>query len=279
MTRRRLLSLLAAVALAIVGAAILYAYVRGADERAVAGRERVEVLVTTGQIDAGVPATVLADATDLATVRMATDVAERINALSAATLQSLGEQVTIAKIPEGSPLTSTQFGDAETASRTEDGAAVDEGREELSIVLPEEQALGGRVQADDRVGVIITVDAADPGDTAESSDGGDSGEPRTGLALTNVRVTRVAGAGGQATTDEEDSAPTGEPMTVWLDVSPEDAERIVFGQLNGTIWLTRHGEGDVRSPDDQLRDSGNIFDGIDAPQPSSRSTGDDGGDS
>src|SRR4051812_46336875 len=51
--KRRIIAALAAVALAVVGAVGLSAYVHGADQRAMAGQETVQVLVVTQAVPKG----------------------------------------------------------------------------------------------------------------------------------------------------------------------------------------------------------------------------------
>src|SRR4051812_38139576 len=58
---RRLLAALAALVLALVGAVVLVAYVRGADARALAGVQTVKVLVVDQPVPAGTPGDQLAD--------------------------------------------------------------------------------------------------------------------------------------------------------------------------------------------------------------------------
>ena len=53
---RRTVGIIAAIALAAVGTFVLVAYVRGAEDRAVAGEKMVDVVVASKTIDAGTAA-------------------------------------------------------------------------------------------------------------------------------------------------------------------------------------------------------------------------------
>ncbi|MDH4171105.1 MAG: hypothetical protein OEW42_16090, partial [Acidimicrobiia bacterium] len=54
--KRKVLGFVAAVLLTIAGTAVLVAYVRGAEDRALAGEETTEIYVVAKQIKRGAPA-------------------------------------------------------------------------------------------------------------------------------------------------------------------------------------------------------------------------------
>lgn len=248
------MSIIAAVVLALVGTWIILVYVTSADERAQAGAELTRVLVAAEDVEPGVPAGELDGRVREASMLAGT--AEQASAVRR--LAELGDQETRVQILEGQQIIQAQFGPPGQGDSPGTSDDVPEGLEVLSVVLSRERAVGGRIEAGSRVGVLMSIDAVDPedGDTGA----GDS-QARTAMALNNVRVVRVAG--GQQSGEGSDDSSDGGSVTVWLAVTPAQAERIVFAQTNGSIWLTDQGEGTVRPPDTDLRDQENIFQGID----------------
>src|SRR3954451_15907477 len=80
--KRRLLAATAALVLALAGGAVLVAYARGADARAAAGLQTVEVLVVEQLVPAGTPADELADSVGTELVPARTVVAGRVRDLA-----------------------------------------------------------------------------------------------------------------------------------------------------------------------------------------------------
>lgn len=244
---RRVIAALAAAILAIVGGVLLTLYVQGADNRALAGQQPVSVLVVTKPILKG---TSVIQARDSMAVREVPGVAIVTGAVDAiGDLEP--EYVAVTDLQVGEQVLPTRFADPVSEEVTE-SVQVPKGMEQVSILLDPQRVIGSRLRAGETVGVIASFEIEDP----ET----EKGIETTHLMLSRVLVTRVQGVtattstNGTATAEE---APSNQVM-VTLAVSAHDAERVVFAQEFGTIWLTRQGatsdQGDAR-----ITTAGNIY--------------------
>jgi pilus assembly protein CpaB len=225
--RRRLIAALAALVLAATGAVVLLAHVRGADARALAGVQTVDVLVVDRPVAEGTPGEDLADL-----VRT-----ERLPAKAAVPggvtdLDALTGQVATVDLQPGEQLLAARFAAPEdlTVPGTVPAPA---GTSEVSILLEPQRAVGGRLAAGDTVGVHVSL-----------ADG-----TTTHVVLNRVLVTQVQGAPapapegeGTETASSGGAAPSAS-LLVTLGLRPEQAEAVVFGMEHGTVWLSLEPEG------------------------------------
>ncbi len=234
--RRRLLAAAAALVLAVVGGTVLLAYARGADARAMAGLRTETVLVATGRIPTGTPAT------DLGTqVRSQVLPATAVVPGAVRDLASLGSRVTTTELEPGEQLLTARFG-AATALLAPGTVAVPAGDEEVSVQLDPERAVGGRLAAGDHIGVFLSQAQAD-------------GTVQTHAVLHHVLVTQVQGAvvattgsagtsgpGTQTAAASSSASSSGSSsattVLVTLALTAQDAEAVVFGQEHGKLWLS-----------------------------------------
>ncbi len=261
---RRVLGLIASVALAAAGTFILLAYVNGADERAAAGEEVVPVLIVAEPITRG---TAAADLDDL--VR-STLVPAKVRAEGAvADLGDLGELVASVDLAPGEQLLAARFvsvNDLETETKIE----VPDGLLQVTVSLSPERAVGGRLRPGSTVGVLASFEPFDVGtvepggvqpeqpveivlETAPEEDAQPATKLRTPnsthvvlhkVLVTNVQIERLPAE--TATPDVEQSnlelAPTGN-LLVTLAVTAPDAEKVVFAAEHGTVWLAAEPTG------------------------------------
>ncbi len=237
--RRRLIAALAALVLAATGAVVLLAYVRGADARALAGVQTVDVLVVDRPVAEGTPGEDLADL-----VRT-----ERLPAKAAVPggvtdLDALSGQVATADLQPGEQLLAARFAAPEdlTVPGTVPAPA---GTSEVSILLEPQRAVGGRLAAGDTVGVHVSLDG------------------KTHAVLNRVLVTQVQGAPAPADGQTTDTAATGgaapsASLMITLGLRPEQAEAVVFGMEHGTVWLSLEPEG-VDLDGTEVLTPGNIY--------------------
>jgi pilus assembly protein CpaB len=212
---RRLVAVLLALVLAVVGAGILYIYVSGADQRAMQDLEPVTVLQVVQPVPEGTPAEGLADLV-VPTEVPAKAVAE--GALSS--LDEVGGQVTTTDLQPGEQLLAARFADPETfaASRPLD---VPEDMQQVSVLLEPRRVLGGYLEPGSTVGVFMSM--TEPAETR--------------MILNKALVTRVQG--GVALPQAQAAAPPpAEGVMVTLAVELDGAEDLVFGSEHGTIWLS-----------------------------------------
>lgn len=214
---RRIIAAVVAGLLAVVGATILVFYVSGADARAMAGLDAVEVLVVTKPIAEGTASADLKDSVELTTLPAA---AVAPGALS--DLADVRELVTTTDLVPGEQLITERFASAEnvTATGAED---VPGGLQEISILLDAQRVLGGQIEPGDTVGVFISVTEPD----------------LTSLSIQKVLVTRVqSGAASDGESDGGASQQLDGQVLVTLALATHDAEKVVFGSEHGTVWLS-----------------------------------------
>jgi pilus assembly protein CpaB len=239
--RRRLLAALAALVLAALGAVVLLAYVRGADARALAGVQTVDVLVVDRPVPEGTPGEELAEL-----VRT-----ERLPARAAVpgAVTDLGElagRVATVDLQPGEQLLAARFAAPEDLS-VPGTVAPPEGAAEVSLLLEPQRAVGGRLAAGDTVGVHLSLDG------------------QTDVVLSRVLVTQVQGApvavaDGEATdTASSGGAAPSASLMVTLGLRPEAAEAVVFGMEHGTVWLSLEPEG-VDTSGTEVLTPANVYD-------------------
>ncbi|MHA6509614.1 Flp pilus assembly protein CpaB [Tessaracoccus sp. Y1736] len=214
--RRRVIAAIAATLLAVLGAALLGAYIVGADERALARLEPTAVLVVTQDIPAGSPIT-LGENVETREIPLAAVVPGALT-----TPEPVTGQVAIAALYPGEQVLSNRFVAPEDL--TGDQVVVPEQLVQVTVSLGPERVIGGRLTAGDTVGVLLSV--TDPAASTQT-------------ILHRVLVTRVQDAqqGSGETEEGEDATPPG-AQYITVAVSAPDAERVVWAAEHGTIWLT-----------------------------------------
>jgi pilus assembly protein CpaB len=262
---RRILGIVGSVVLAAVGTVLLVAYVNGAEQRALAGEETVEVLVVRDDIPR---ATAVEDLGDRVTVER---VPVKVRAVgSVQDLTELEGQVAAVDLVPGEQLVRSRFTNVAELQRTSD-VEVPDGLQELTISLAPQRAVGGRVQPGDTVAVFASFDLED-GRTDEEIAAAESESytqrlsETTKLILHKVLVSHVQveqlpptpGEDEEAGRNAPDLAPTGN-LLITLAVDVAAAERIVFAAEHGLIWLSS--QPDSATEDGSLlRTPRNIYD-------------------
>ncbi|SDD87600.1 Flp pilus assembly protein CpaB [Auraticoccus monumenti] len=237
--RRRVVAAVVAVLLAAVGGVLVLAYASTADQRALAGMQTVDVLVTTATVPQD---TAAEDLRDLVRLQQLPAMAVPDGALS--TLAEVQGLVTSTELQPGEQVLAARFADP-AAQAQQSEVEVPQGLQQVSVLLDPQRVVGGEVAPGDLVGVLISLD-----------------EPaRTHLALQEVLVTRVQGgyappADGEAEeAAAEDAAPLPESsLLVTLAVDGGQTERLVFGAEHGTVWLSLQDEDVDQSDTDVITD-------------------------
>jgi pilus assembly protein CpaB len=224
--RRRFLAAVAALVLLVAGTAVLLAYVRGADARALAGTRSVNVLVVDQLIPSGSTAADVKAKVHTELVPTKVALPDRVTDLN-----SLDGEVASVDLQPGEQLLASRFvrPDALQAPGT---VKVPAGLQEVSVLLEPQRAVGGRLTAGNTVGVLVSL----------KSDAGT--KPSTDAVLHHVLVTQIQGAPAQPdssgttqTASSSSAAPTAS-LLVTLAVTASQAEAVVFGAEHGTLWLT-----------------------------------------
>ena len=252
MKRRRLLTALLAVVLATTGAVLLTHYVRGADERALAGMRSVDVLVVTRTVAAG---TDIAGLADSVTTKALPATAVATGALSS--LDEAGGRVTGSVLQPGEQVLDTKLVDPAPVVE-EQTVDLPEDQEEVSISLERQRMLGAVLQPGSRVGVYVSLGAEGEspartklvvaqvlvmavGDTTST----EAAAPDTKDGTASTDKASGAASGGTAESDGADAAVPAATDTVLvrLALSPDDAEKVLFGVEQGRVWLSHERDG------------------------------------
>jgi Flp pilus assembly protein CpaB len=227
--RIRIIGAIVALVLAVVGGIVLYLYVRGADQRAQAGAELVEVYVVSEAIPAGSGAALVAERIEVDELPALAVLDDRVT-----DLEQIEGLVATADLLPGEQLIQARFVDPQTLAARGD-VPVPDGLQEVTVALPVQRVVGGVVAPGSEVGILISV-----------------GQPSatTQFVFNRVLVTRVQGGSSYLpASEEEDATPVSEIMVTFA-LSAADIEKIVWAaelQEEGTtgIWLTLQPEAAV----------------------------------
>ncbi|MDH4074858.1 MAG: RcpC/CpaB family pilus assembly protein [Acidimicrobiia bacterium] len=244
---RRVTGFAVAVLLALVGTAALVVYVKGAERRALAGEELVEVYVVRAPIPSG---TAAEDITGLVSVER---VPIKVHASGAVTsLPALTGQVAAVDLVPGEQLVAGRFVQRSQFTDRQAGVDVPEDMVEVTVELDPQRAVGGLLEAGQTVAVLASFDPLGQSETVVNVDGktvpvpaaavdrlGGETANSTDLLLRKVLVTAVQEPAAEASVDQAQRLTTapGETIFVTLAVHPFDAERLVFTAEFGNIWL------------------------------------------
>jgi pilus assembly protein CpaB len=252
------------VAFASVGTVLLVGYVQGAEDRALAGQETVDVFVVNEDVARGTTVE------ELATSVTAERIPAKVRASgSVASLEDLEGQVASVDLVAGEQLVSGRFA-LPADLQGQNDIDVPDGLQEVTISLEPQRAVGGQLAPGDTIGFLASFTFDDERDeeqvAAEASE--DLRQELSEvtkfilhkLLVTNVQVEQLP----QTPTDENgeptgpDLAPTGN-LLITLAVDVPQAERIVFSAEHGTIWLTAEPDS-AEEEGSQLRTPRNIYD-------------------
>jgi len=223
--KKRIIGAVAAALLALVGTVLLVGYVGGAEQRAFAGVETAQVWV----VDEAIPARTAAETVLLSSTSQAMP-SKAIADGAVVNPSDITGLVTTVELVPGEQVLTSRFIDPATA---EDPAQIEvpEGMQEVSILLEPQRSMGGRLTPGDTVGVFVSLATG-----AEQTPA-----TVTHLTLHKVLVTAIQGlppgVEGEETPDAAGVPAEGLIITVAL--TAPDAEKIVFAQEFGTIWLSK----------------------------------------
>ena len=259
--KRRIIGLVAAMLLALVGTVSLVTYVRSAKNEAVAQEALVDVYV----VDTFVPKGADPD-TIKSSVKIEQVPARLMQTGTVTDLTAIGDQVAATDLQPGDQLLAARLGlEEEVADEVTD-------KVQISTLLEAQRAVGGALKKGDLVGVYVSFDpfnadeagddpaTADPAaveafgtapteETSETSPEEAATPAKTPnvsrLEFRNVLVTNVQTTSAPVTSNagEDDEETTiaqvsGTQYVVTLAMSPEQSERFVFATEFGRVWLS-----------------------------------------
>lgn len=228
--KSRMLAGVSAIVLALIGAVLIVTYAQGADQRAMKDMDPTDVLVVTKAVPAG---------SSLDIVRASVGVQQvPATAVSKTALKNLDDsagKVAAVDLVPGEQLLAERLVAPQDA-KSSSAAKVPPGLQEVTFELEPKMVVGGRLEAGDHVAIGFSFPAG--------ADKSKPAEPTTQLSLRKVLVTAVQRAAqptakpADGTNPQDTTLPQGSFM-VTVAVSDVDASKIIYTNLNGSLWLTK----------------------------------------
>ena len=261
--KRRIIGIVAATLLALIGTISLVGYVRSATDEAVGQETLVDVYVVDDFVPKGAEPDTIKASVSIG------QIPSRLKQDGAITdLDAIGDQVAASDLQPGDQLLAARLAPRDIVSEE----VAD--KVQVSVLLEAERAVGGALTKGDLVGVYLSFDPFDVGEAGQRSDAdattvaeafaGPNGEASpnpqatntespalpsktpnvTGLEFRNVLVTNVQTINPPVTPDDNgDDEPvvaqvTGTQYVVTIALSPEQSERFVFATEFGKVRLS-----------------------------------------
>ncbi len=267
---RRLIGIVAALLLALLGTVALVAYVGNAEERALAGEQLVEVYVVTTPIASGTAAD------DLESYVAVEQVPTKVQAVGAVnSLPGLAGRVAAVDLFPGEQLVASRFIERSEFADRMAGVEIPEDMIEVTIELDAQRAVGGLLEPGQTVAVLASFEPFQLSATVVEVDGEEVALPAavadevagstpnsTDLLLRKVLVTAVQEPLNRSFNDDEEAErlTTAPEKTVFVTmaVNPFDAERLVFTAEFGEVWLAIERET-VPETKDPIQTRGSVY--------------------
>jgi pilus assembly protein CpaB len=260
--KRRIIGIVAATVLALIGTVSLVGYVQSAKDDAVAKEALVDVYVVDAFVPKGAQPETIKSSISIE------QVPARLKQAGAITdLDAVGDQVAATDLQPGDQLLAARLAAKELVSE----ALTD--KVQISVLLEAERAVGGSLRKGDLVGVYLSFDpfnlddagqstgainevnpanaqgltgepaGGEPGGSESESDGPKKTPNVTRLEFQNILVTNVQTINAPVSPDDDSDESgiaqvTGTQYVVTLALSPEQSERFVFATEFGRIWLS-----------------------------------------
>jgi pilus assembly protein CpaB len=262
--KRRIIGIVAATVLALIGTLALVTYVRSATDDAVADETLVDVYVVDEFVPKGAEPDTITSAVSVEQVP-----ARLVQAGALTDLDQVGEQVAASDLQPGDQLLEARLTPKDVVTEEVSDKV------QVSALLEAERAVGGALEKGDLVGVYVSFDPfdvdvsglgseADAGTPTEASalltpSDGSTAEPDAAdtdtlpkktpnvsrLEFRNVLVTNVQTTSAPVNSDDDDenddeptiAQVTGTHYVVTIALSPEQSERFVFATEFGKVWL------------------------------------------
>jgi pilus assembly protein CpaB len=220
MDRRRIL-LVVAVIVALLGTALVFLYVRGADQRAESRFETVDVLVAVAPIE---PGETIDDAAASGKLTLQPVAQDYLLPGYQTSVEELSGSVATQRILTGEQIVSDKFG-SEVESATS-ALTLPKGQIAISVSLSDTARVAGFINPGSRVAIFLN--GTDP-----------TGQAYTRLLLNDVQVLAVGSTTTtQTTTTDAEGTQTVEqlPRTLMtLALDQRDAERVLYSQGTGEL--------------------------------------------
>jgi pilus assembly protein CpaB len=220
---RRTLLLLAAVVVAAVGTGLIFVYVNGVNDRAVADQSPQKVLVAKSQIAAG---TTAADAAKAGAFELRTVAKNSVAPGALSDITPIANEIALSTVFPGQQILAAQFG----ASGSTSSLPIPADKIAISVQLNDPARVAGFVQPGSNVAVFLTADST--GTTGLGN--------FTRMLLSKVQVVAV----GPTTTTSQTSTDTQTGQTnteqisraiLTLALSQQEAQKVIYASNNGSL--------------------------------------------
>lgn len=232
---RRTVLLTAAALVALLGVALVFLYVRAADDRAEARFDTIDVLTAVAPIEAGESIDSAATAGKLALQPVAQD--DLLPNYQTST-ENIAGMVATTPIYPGEQIISDKFGSGAEAARASSPLQLPTGTVAVSVTLTDTARVAGFINPGSEVAVWLNAIA--PGNS----------QAYTRLLLPKASVIAV---GSTTTTTKTTTTAEGESTTeqlpetlLTLALKQKEAEKVLFGQANGELVLGVLGDSPVK---------------------------------
>lgn len=231
--KRRLFGIIGALVLALLGTVVLVSYVKGAEDRALAGEKTVKVLVAAEPIEAGTPAKDLEGKLEFERIP------QKVRAEGAVTsIGQLGDRVTETELLQGEQVVKSRFIEESEAGSATPGSTGGENLLQQTVALEPERAIGGQLKQGD---IVAVVGSFDPFDTPAGKTPNQTHVLIHKVRVTNVQIETSPGAAApepESDSESEDAAeaPSGR-FLVTVALSAPNVERVTFTAEFGHLWL------------------------------------------
>ena len=255
MNRRKLIGVIASVAVALVGTVVIIRSSKSNAPTPVALAEpAVKVLKVVKPVPKGTPADKLGDAVQEVNVP-----ASQKSAGAAESLADLTGLVVSTDLVPDEQVMKARFVTAAEQQRAEVANSGGSGLMGVWLSLEPLRALGGRVQPGDQVAVVASfVNVPSNGGNAEGA------VPATAIMLHKVPVLEVVGGVVPVAAPTDGSAAPATvapvaPLLIKLGVTAGEAERLIYAMNNGALWLAAEAN-DVPEVDTKVVTRDNVYD-------------------
>jgi pilus assembly protein CpaB len=256
---RRAIAIVVAIILAIVATIALVSYIRGIEQEALRDVEAVEVFVARESIPEGMSGD---EASEEGLIERETVPRTLVPEGAITSLEEVQGRVANTTVLQGEVISRGRF---VAPGEVRALLPIPEDRQAMSFEVGIPPGVAGFVSAGDTISIVAELESEPPeeivdeeGEVVEIAEG----DVRVQYLVQNAFVLNV-GRRVVRTTDEEavDEVQRDENVVlVTVAVEPNDAEKLTYGILNGTLWLTLLPEDDLPSVATPGRTIENVFD-------------------
>jgi pilus assembly protein CpaB len=219
---RRTLLLFAALAVAALGTTMVFLYVNGVNDRAIAKQHPVQVLVATAPIAAGTTAeaTQNAGALEKRTITRASAAKGAVSDIT-----PIAKQVALSPIFVGEQILLDKFGERSSIN----ALPIPAGKMAVSVQLGDPARVAGFVQPGSNVAIFLTIAAGRAG-----------GQEQTRVLLPKVQVIATGATTVVSTTTTRQGETQTEELPkalLTLAVDQAEAQKVVYGSQHGRMYF------------------------------------------